>query len=130
MNILPLAVLLKLPARCSIDSNQSLKYCRKTFRNQENHGSSTDVKGARDGFRLYSCDLQSLKFKISKNVSIKEQNFAVSCDSGAPYVDNMLLTEELNTWAANLTFIEEYGVNFICSYERCGSKCNPHYLSS
>lgn len=37
-----------------------------------------------------------------------------------PYVVNVLLTVELDTWAANFTFIIEYGVNFVSSFDSIG----------
>ena len=68
--------------------------------------------------------------KLSNKLSINKQNFAVSVASGGPYDVNILLTAELNTWAANFTFMIEYGVNFICSYDSFGNICNPHSWSS
>ena len=53
-------------------------------------------------------------FIISKKLSINKQNFAVPAASGGPFDFNVLLTVELNTWAANFTLMIEYGVNFIC----------------
>ena len=41
MNILSFAFPEKFPGRCSMDVNQSSKYCKKTFQSHENHGSST-----------------------------------------------------------------------------------------
>ena len=55
-------------------------------------------------------------FIISKKISINEQNKA----SGVPYDVNVLLTGKLNTWGANFTFMIEYGVNFIYSFDIFG----------
>ena len=52
-----------------------------------------------------------------KGTIINKQNFAVPAASGGLYDVNVLLTVELNTWAANFTFMIEYGVNFICELE-------------
>ena len=56
-------------------------------------------------------------FIIPKKLSINKQNFAVPAASGGSYDVSVLLTVELNTWAANFTFVIEYGVNFICELE-------------
>ena len=53
-------------------------------------------------------------FTISKKLSINKQNFAAPAASGDPYDVNVLQTVELNTWAANFTFIIEYGIDFVC----------------
>ena len=52
-----------------------------------------------------------------KETIINKQNFAVPAASGGLYDVNVLLTVELNTWAANFTFMIEYGLNFICESE-------------
>ena len=49
MNILPFAFLEKLPRRCSMDANQSSKYCKKIFRSHGNSESSTLENGRSDG---------------------------------------------------------------------------------
>ena len=68
-------------------------------------------------------------FIISKKPSINKQNFAVPAASGGQYDVNVLLTVELNTWAANFTFMIEYGINFICSYDSFAKICNLHSRS-
>ena len=130
INMLLRAFLEKLPGRCSIDVNQSSKYFKKTFCSQPNRSSLTEVKGARNGFLSNSCDWMLRMFIISKKPSINKQNFAVPATSGGQYYVNVLLTVELNTWAANFTCKIEYGVNFICSYDSFGKICNPHSRSS
>ena len=121
MNILPFAFLEKFPGRCSMDANQSSKYCKKTFRSHENRGSSTLENGESDGFSSNLWEFMSLIFIISKNMSIKEQNFAVPTASGGPYFNKTLLTVERCTCAASLIFIREYGVSLICSMHNFGS---------
>ena len=121
MNILPFAFLEKFPGRCSMDANQSSKYCKKTFRSHENRGSSTLENGRSDGLSSNLWEFMSLIFIMSKNISIKEQNFAVPAASGGPYFNKTLLTVELSTCAASLTFIMEYGVSLICSMHNFGS---------
>ena len=49
MNILPFAFLEKFPGHCSMDANQSSKYCKKTFQSHENRGSATLENGRSDG---------------------------------------------------------------------------------
>ena len=51
----------------------------------------------------------SLILIVSKNISIKEQYFAVLAASGGSYFNKTLLTVELSTCAASLTFIMKYG---------------------
>ena len=72
----------------------------------------------------------SRMFMISKKLSINKQSFAVPAASGGSYDVNVLSAAELNTWAANFTFIFEYGVNFMCLYDSFGKICNPHSWSS
>ena len=62
----------------------------------------------------------SLIFIISKKISIKEQNFAVPAASDGPYFNITLLTVELSTCAASLTFIMDYGVSLICPMHTFG----------
>ena len=61
INILFFAFLEKLPSRCSMEPHiyavkqpfyflHFLKYCRNTFRSQENLGSSIEENGMREGF--------------------------------------------------------------------------------
>ena len=59
-------------------SFQSLRYPRKSFSNQANLWSFTDVYGARNGFLFlwYSVVLRTLR--QSKNESIISHNFAVA----------------------------------------------------
>ena len=52
---------------------------------------------------------------------MKEQNFAGLVASGGRYFNKTLLTVELSTCAASLTFIVEYGVSLICSMINFGS---------
>ena len=104
-----------------MDANQSSKYCKKTSRIHENRGSSTLENGRSDGLSSNLWECMSLIFIISKNISIKEQNFAVPAASGGPYFNKTLLTMELSTCAASLTFIMEYGVSLICSMHNFGS---------
>ena len=49
MNILPFAFLEKFSGRCSMDANQSSKYCKKIFRSHGNSESSTLKNGKSDG---------------------------------------------------------------------------------
>ena len=49
-------------------------------------------------------------------MSIKEQNFAVPAASGGRYFNKTLLTVELSTCAASLTFIMKCVVSLICLY--------------
>ena len=121
MNILPFAFLEKFPGRCSMDANQSSKYCKKTFRSHENRGSSTLENGRSDGLSSNLWKFMSLIFIMSKNISIKEQNFAVPAASGGPYFNKTLLTVERSTCAASLIFIREYGVSLTCSMHNFGS---------
>ena len=69
-----------------------------------------------NGFLSNSCDWMLHLFIMSKKISINEQNKA----SGVPYDVNVLLTGKLNTWGANFTFMIEYGVNFIYSFDIFG----------
>ena len=88
-----------------------------------------EVNGISYGLRWNAWEWMSLMF-ISKNVSITMHNLAVPESSDGPYWDIILETVELRTCAANLTFIIEYGVNFIWSYVNFGRICNPIDLSS
>ena len=63
----------------------------------------------------------SLIFIISKDISIKEQNFGVPAASGVTYFNKALLAMELNICAASLTFFMEYGVSLICCRHNFGS---------
>ena len=121
MKILPFAFLEKFPGRWSMDANQSSNYCKETFRSHKNHGSSTLENGRSDDLSSNLWEFMSPIFIISKNISIKEQNFAVPAASGGPYFNKTLLTVELSTCAASLTFIMEYGVSLICSMHNAGS---------
>ena len=58
---------------------------------------------------------------ISKNVFIKEQNFAVPAALGGLYFNKTLLTVKLITFAARVAFIIEYGVSLICFMHNFGS---------
>ena len=69
-------------------------------------------------------------FIILRNKSISMQNLAAPEVSGIPYWGSILETVELTTFAANLTFIIEYGVNFIWSYVNFGRIWNPIDLPS
>ena len=108
------AFLEKLPGRCQIDVNQSSKYFKKTSFSQPNQSSLTEVTGARDGFLLNSCDRMLRMFIISKKLLLTSKTLQYQ---QLQDVVNVLLTVELHTWAANLTFIIEYGVNFISESE-------------
>ena len=121
MNILPLAFLEKFPGRYSVDTNQSSKYCKKTFRSHENRGTSTLENGRSDGLSSNLCEFMSLISILLKNISIKEQNFTVPAASGGTYFKNTLLAVEIITCKASLTFIMEYGVTLICSMHNLGS---------
>ena len=69
-------------------------------------------------------------FIVSNKPSINKQNFAVAAASGGPYDVNVLLTVEPYFWASNFTFMIEYGVSFIYSYDSFGKICNPYFRSS
>ena len=106
MNILLFAFLQKFPGRCLMDAtNQSSKYFMNTFQSHENRGSSTLEYGTSDSLSSNLLEFMSLIFIMPKNLFIKEQNFAVLTASGGPYFNKALLTVELSTFAASLTFI-------------------------
>ena len=71
-----------------MDANQSSKYCKKPFQSHGNHGSSTSENGRSGGLSSNLWEFMVLIFIISKNMSIKEQNFAVPDGSGGPYSNN------------------------------------------
>ena len=121
MKILPFAFLEKFPGRCSMDANQSSNYCKETFRSHKNHGSSTLENGRSDDLSSNLWEFMSPIFIISKNISIKEQNFAVPADSGVTYFNKTLLAVELNICTSSLTFFMEYGVSLICCMHNFGS---------
>ena len=73
-----------------MDANQSSKYYKKTLRSHENHGSSALENGRSHGLSSNLWEFMSLIFFISKNISIKEQNFAVPTASGGTYFDTLL----------------------------------------
>ena len=114
INMFLRAFLEKLPGRCQIDVNQSSKYFKKTSCSQPNQSSLTEVTGARNGFLLNSCDRMLRMFIISKKLLLTSKTLQYQ---QLQDVVNVLLTVELHTWAANLTFIIEYGVNFISESE-------------
>ena len=107
------AFLEKLPGRCQIDVNQPSKYFKKTSCSQPNQ-SLTEVKEVRNGFLLNSCDRMLRMFIISKKLLLTSKTLQYQ---QLQEVVNVLLTVELHTWAANLTFIIEYGVDFISESE-------------
>ena len=82
INIRLRALLENSPGRLAMLSFQSLRYPRKSFSNQANLWSFTDVYGARNGFLFlwYSVVLRTLR--QSKNESIISHNFAVAVASG------------------------------------------------
>ena len=98
----------------------------ETLRSHENLWSLTDLNGADIGFRSNSRDCFFWKFMISKNQSINEKKRVVSAASGGLYANRILLTE-LSTWAASPTFIFEYRVNLICSFESFGKMCQTAF---
>ena len=114
INMFLRAFLEKLPGRCQIDVNQSSKYFKKTSCSQPNQSSLTEVTGARNGFLLNSCDRMLRMFIISKKLLLTSKTLQYQ---QLQEVANVLLTVELHTWAANLTFIIEYGVDFISESE-------------
>ena len=63
-------------------------------------------------------------------MSISMQTLAVPDASGSPYWDNILENLQLKTCAANLTFIIEYGINFVWSHVNFGRISNPVDVSS
>ena len=63
---------------------------------------------------------------MSKNQSINEQKRAVAAASGGLYA-NRTLCIEMSTWAGNVTFIFEQGVNLICSFESFGKVCKTAF---
>ena len=73
MNVLPFAFLEKFLGRCSMDVNQSSKYCKKTFRRHENGGSSTLENGRSDGLSSNLWKFMSLIFIISKTYPLKNK---------------------------------------------------------
>ena len=125
----PFRISRKFIGSCSMDVNQSLKYFKKTFRSHENRRSWTLENGRSDSLRSNLWEFMSLIFIISKNISIKEQNFAVQVDSGVTYFNKALLAMELNICAASLTFVMEYGVSLICCRHNFGSIWSPHSWS-
>ena len=84
INIRPRALLENSPERLAMLSFQSLRYPRKSFSNQANLWSFTDVYRARNGFLFlwYSVVMRTLR--QSKNESIISHNFAVAVASGEP----------------------------------------------
>ena len=114
INMFLRAFLEKLPGRCQIDVNQSSKYFKKTSCSQPNQSSLTEVTGSRNGFLLNSCDRMLRMFIISKKLLLTSKTLQYQ---QLQDVVNVLLTVELHTWAANLTFIIEYGVDFISESE-------------
>ena len=126
INIRLRALLENSPGQLAMLSFQSLRYPRKSFSNQANLWSFTDVYGARNGFLFlcYSVVLRTLR--QSKNESI---NFAVAVASGEPNNLITAATVALSTWAARFTRIVEYEFSLIWSKVILGNNVKPFSAS-
>lgn len=106
---------------------QTLEYLKNCFFSKESCGSSTNIKGAVNGFRARTVPVALETFMISKNGSIIKQTVDVSAVSGEPYYLRILRSVLLNTCITNFTFITENGVKYVHK-KSFGSNCRNKFL--